>query len=226
MSRDTLRYVIALGLLVFALALVGVLIWLPGRHAMPVTGAGFVFASDIDNWRQTDLSRLLHSPYDFSVGPQLQDIPMQLGPWQGHLMAQDNLEVFILLEPEEYLYRLYRRDDGVILWLSMIGSRKSKSFHPPQICYSADGWRTQVGTASFPLERGEVNALRVDAEKGEQRHLVVYFFLWPDVSRDPTKGTVLFKITAPIYGTDVSDEEVLRSIADFLSEFFTEGARG
>ena len=57
-------------------------------------------------------------------------------------------------------------DQGQTLWLSLIGSRQSKSFHPPQIFYSADGWRTQVSSVNLELAEGQIHALRLDGTPG------------------------------------------------------------
>ena len=179
---------------------------------------GFQFVADIDNWRRTDRERALSTEYDFSLGPNLDELPLEVGEWKGQDVAQTNLEVFILLEPEHYVFRRYARSNGRSIWLSLIGSRKAKSFHPPQICYASDGWQTDVSSEPVPVGDGELYALQVIAHKGGQTHVVLYFFLWPDYSRDPAAGTVLFKVTAPLEG---SVEETLALEKQFVQEFFT-----
>jgi hypothetical protein len=180
---------------------------------------GLQFVADIDNWRRTDRERALSTEYDFQLGPNLAQLPLEMGEWQGVDVPQTNLEVFILLEPEYYIFRRYRRPDGRSLWLSLIGSRKSKSFHPPQICYVSDGWQTDVSSDPVPLGDGELYALKVIANKNRITHAVLYFFLWSDHSRDPTAGTVLFKVAAPVQG---SLEETVAMEKTFIQQFFTE----
>jgi hypothetical protein len=124
-------------------------------------------------------------------------------------VPQSNLEVFILLEPEQYVQRLYERADGRSIWLSLIGSRKSKSFHSPQICYDTDGWQIDAGSEAIPLEQGRVFASRLFATKtyedgGTARHAVMYFYLWPSYARSAQDGTVLVKLTAPVTDGDVN----------------------
>jgi len=159
---------------------------------------GFIFVTDIDRWRKTAREREVTARYDLSLGPQLHDFPLQLGDWTGEDVPQTNVEVQILLEPEEYVYRRYRNAEGDILWLSIIGSRQTKSFHPPQICYDAAGWRTDIASEVVPLDAGELYAMQVLAQKEDWTHLVLYFFLYPDHLRDPGQGMVLFKVTAPV----------------------------
>ena len=223
MSRDSIRYIAAIGLLALALIAAGLFVWLPAAHQGQATGAELTFVTDIDNWRQTDQQRQIESLYDFTLGPNLAQLPLQLGNWEGTDIPQTNLEVFILLEPEEYIYRRYRDEDGHVLWLSLIGSRKSKSFHPPQICYSADGWRTQVSSTALELSEGEIYALQLDADKENQQHLVLYFYLWSDAGRDPADGTVLFKMTVPMTGQTTSLEEAFVLAQDFVGQVFVSG---
>lgn len=185
----------------------------------PAAGSSYGFVADIDRWRRTDRERLVSARYDFSLQGDLASLPLQIGAWQGADIPQTNIEVQILLEPEQYVYRRYTRPDGRYVWLSLIGSRQTKSFHSPQICYTADGWQTEV--KSEPVElggKGEVYALRVNARKEQWEHVVLYFFLYPNSLREANDGAVLFKVTAPLDG---SVEDTLALQKAFISEFFS-----
>lgn len=167
---------------------------------------GFEFVTDVDNWQRTERERAVTSPYNFNLTAQLNTIPLQLGDWTGIDVPQTNIEVFILLEPEQYVQRMYTLPDGRFVYLSLIGSRKSKSFHSPQICYDTDGWQTEASSAPVPLAQGEVHALQLIARKAFQggadyEHVIQYFYLWPSYERNPQDGMVLVKLTAPIYET-------------------------
>ena len=211
------RPLIILALLVLTLlavvAIYGRDVWMSRSQA----DSGYTFVTDIDRWRRTNRERAVQARYDFSLGPQLEDLPLQVGEWQGANVPQTNIEVLILLEPEQYVYRRYRRPDGKYLWLSVIGSRQAKSFHSPQICYDSDGWKTEVASEPIELEEGEIYALRLQAEKDRWEQVVLYFYLYPDYVRDASSGTVLFKVTAPLTG---SLEETLEMQKSFIREFF------
>ena len=180
----------------------------------------YTFVTDIDRWRRTQRERAVQAYYDFSLGPQLDELPLEIGDWQGADVPQTNIEVQILLEPEEYVYRRYRRPDGKYIWLSVIGSRQAKSFHSPQICYDADGWKTAVASVPVELAEGEIYALMLEAQKDRWEQVVLYFYLYPDYLRDANDGTVLFKVTAPLEG---SLEETLALQKDFIRLFFHSG---
>ena len=47
-------------------------------------------------------------PSTSTLTADLKQIPLQLGDWQGEDVPQTNIEVFILLEPEQYVQRMYR----------------------------------------------------------------------------------------------------------------------
>jgi len=181
----------------------------PGEH---------VYIADIDNWRQTARQRRVVTPYNFDLGNTLYQLPLQIGTWQGIEVPQTSVEVLITLQPEQYVRRRYRLPDGRYLWLSIIGSHKSKSFHPSEICYSSAGWQTDLTLHATALPGGKLYALQVIARKKEAEHVVLYFYLWPDGQRDPAAGTVLFKLTAP-FMPDAAHTLALED--DFIRLFFS-----
>ena len=191
---------------------------LPFGSAIRSATPGYEFVADIDNWQRTERERAVTTPFNFNLSGKLSDVPLQLGEWQGEDVPQTNLEVFILLEPEQYVQRMYRLPDGRYVWLSLIGSRKSKSFHSPQICYDTDGWQTEASSVAVPLDQGEVYALQLAAKKdlgggNNAEHIVLYFYLWPGYARDPQDGMVVAKVTAPLYN---SVEETVKLEMDFF----------
>ena len=221
MSRDQRRLILVIALLVVA---VGVTLLISQRNRLGAGSAGgYEFVADVDNWQRTDRERAVTSPYNFNLGSDLNQLPMQIGDWTGTDEPQTNLEVFILLEPEQYIQRIYRLPDGRFVWLSLIGSRKSKSFHSPQICYDTDGWKTEASSVPVALAQGEIYALQLMAEKSfgandTAEHLVTYFYLWPSYARNAQDGMVLLKVTSPLHGTQ-QDTVTLQN--DFLRLLFT-----
>ncbi len=140
-------------------------------------------------------------------------------------MPETNKEVMILLDPEQYVQRLYKNSAGHYIWLSMIGGRSSQPFHAPDICYAADGW--QFNSDSYPIELDDgqqLYGLWLEAQKqmpGDEHfteHIVFYFYLFPDAKRDLADGIVLFKLTSSRYN---SAEETLAMQADFVRHLFT-----
>ncbi|MCD6290337.1 MAG: exosortase-associated EpsI family protein [Anaerolineae bacterium] len=223
MSRDTRRYLVTLTLLAIAAAAVLFIGLNEGIAGRELSNRGYTYIVDVDHWQRTRRERAVQSPYDFSLDTDLNSLPLRLGDWQGRDVPLTNLEALILLEPEQYVQRIYSLPDGRYLWLTLIGSHKSKSFHSPQICYTADGWSTDASSEPIPLKKGEIYALRLVARKrikegGQEQHVVLYFYLWPNTTRDNSQGLILFKVTSSLYG---SLDETLRMEKDFIREFFT-----
>ena len=140
-------------------------------------------------------------------------------------MPETNREVLILLEPEQYVRRLYINDEERYLWLSVIGGRNSQPFHAPDICYDADGWQYNLNSHAIELDGGdEIYGLWLEAQKSmseddvKREHIVFYFYLFPKDDRELSDGIVLFKLTSTKYGTA---EETLAVHADFVRELFT-----
>ncbi|NPA73045.1 MAG: exosortase-associated EpsI family protein [Gammaproteobacteria bacterium] len=216
MQSNTGRYLITIVILIAALA---VLVGIFGRDMLQSRllphDQGYTYITDIDRWRKTRRERIVQSYYDFSLGPQLHQIPYNVGTWTGRDVPQDNIEVQILLEPEQYIRRLYQNGKGDNVWLSIIGSRDLKSFHPPQICYDADGWHTEIKSEEIPLEEGSIYAMHVEARKDNLSQTILYFFLYPDYLRDPARGIVLFKVTA-----SSSHNGALEMEKEFIRQFF------
>lgn len=221
MSRPAVRALSLAGVLLAAALLS---LWFQGRERNAPEVSGYSLVADLDTWQATPREREVVAAFDLRLGADWAQIPLHFGEWAGQDVPQDNLEVYLLLQPEQYLFRRYRRADGTLLWLSLLGSREARSFHPPQICYMADGWRTQMQSERVPLDRGELWAMHLLAQKGEVWHSVLYFYLWPTRERAPGEGTVLFKVTAPLSsGSPETVEEVLAVQRAFLRAFFRAG---
>lgn len=194
-----------------------------GQDALP---SEYAYVADLDYWTRTDRERTVEASAHFDLDHDLRTVPLTLGDWQGEEVEEKNKEVMILLEPEQYVLRLYQNSSGHYLWLSMIGGRSSRPFHPPDICYDADGW--QYNLASFPVPLaggGELYTLWLEANKvlpGEQtptEHIVSYFYVFPNAQRDLANGIVLIKLTSSRYDTA---DATLALHADFLRQLFAQ----
>lgn len=183
-----------------------------------------VYITDLDFWQRTPRERAVVANAHFDLNHDLSDVPLTIGRWQGVDVPETNQEVMILLEPEQYIQRLYNDDTGRYIWLSMVGGRSSQPFHAPDICYDADGWQYDLGSHATPLENGgELYGLWLHGKKQlphyEQpaEHVVYYFYLFPDAKRHQSDGIVLFKLTSGRYG---SLEETLAVHEEFVRSLF------
>lgn len=182
------------------------------------------YITDLDFWQRTPRERAVAATTNFDLQHDLNDVPMDIGQWHGIDDPETNREVMILLEPEQYVQRLYRDDAGHQLWLTMVGGRSSQPFHAPDICYDADGWQYDLGSHATRLDGGgEIYGLWLHGKKQypddpvPAEHIVYYFYLFPDARRNQADGIVLFKLTSAPYG---SLAETLKVHEDFIRTFF------
>ena len=182
------------------------------------------YVADLDFWQRTPRESTITSPLRFDLDADLNQVPLEIADWTGEDMPETNEEVMILLEPEQYVRRLYQNDVGQYVWLTMIGGRSSQPFHAPDICYDADGWQYDLGSHAVTLEDGSqlyglwLNADKmIDGQDAPVNHVVYYFYLFPDETRSLSDGIVLFKLTSAEYG---SLEETLEMQGDFVRSLF------
>lgn len=208
------------------LAVAVMVVYAPGLRGLAGSGraeSGYTYVADLDFWQRTPRQQTVTARMPLDMAQDLAaQIPLTLDNWTGQDVAQTNIEVFILLEPEQYVQRLYRDDQGRYVWLSLIGGRTSQPFHPPDLCYDADGWRTSMNSQAVALpDGGEVYGLWMDATKSlpdglDDEHMIFYFYLFPNAERNPADGIVLLKLTSPRYGTDAETLAVQQDLLGHL----------
>ena len=120
------------------------------------------YLADLDFWQRTNRETTVTATARFDLDSDLFDIPLAVGDWQGEEVPQTNEEVMILLDPEQYVQRLYHNSRGEYLWLSLIGGRSSQPFHAPDICYDADGWQYNLSSSAVALDGGGDTSRPVD----------------------------------------------------------------
>ncbi len=241
MQNPTFRTVVVVVLLLTGLLVVYGPAWFGPASGPAETGLTYV--ADLDFWQRTGREQLVQTTVPLDLSHDLHAVPLQVGDWQGEEVPERNAEVFMLLEPEQFVRRRYRDGAGHHLWLTLIGGRQSRSFHPVDLCYDADGWQATLSSRAIPLhgdagatgatgdagvtrgEGGELYGLWLEARKqfdGDSvatEHLVFYFYLFPNRTRDQTDGIVLFKLATPRYG---SITETVAIQSDFLSHLFSQ----
>ncbi len=225
MQHAAPRHLLAVAVLAGAV----LLLYLPPRwsQAAPPLNTPHRYLADVDFWQRTGREQWVGAVYPFDLGHTLAGLPLELGPWRGEDVLETNREVFILLEPEQYVQRRYTNPQGQFVWLTLIGGRRLRSFHPPDLCYDADGWQTGLTSRTVTLDNGSSLAgLWLSAQKSRgdepspEEHRAFYFYLFPTAQRRLEDGMVMFRLTSPPYG---SDDDTLAVQADFLRHLFTTG---
>lgn len=225
MQNPTFRPIIVILLLLIGSFAVYAPRWLNASLYQLASQANrFLYVTDIDYWQRTEREQLVYATFAFDLAHNLNKLPLTLGTWQGEDKPQTNEDVLIMLDPSQYVRRLYQNDSGHYIWLSLIGGHGSRTFHPPEMCYDAHEWHTVLTSQSLTLdEGGQLYGWWLEAQKksaeGEpmSEQVNFYFYLFPDHARDAADGIVIFKLTSPRYGTV---EETLALYGDFIDQLF------
>ena len=140
--------------------------------------------ADIDYWQRSQRERAVNAVAAFDLGHRLDQVPLSIGDWQGQDVPESNQGVFAVLEPEQYVERLYRNAEGQSLWLTMIGGRSARTFHPPEQCYESYGWQTSLSSHAVTLDGGgQLYGLWIEAHKRSDGvnddQYSLYFYLFP-----------------------------------------------
>ncbi len=235
MTGSLLRYLAVVGLLALAGGVAVAVMTRPAPLSAERPGPAptapalldLVFIQDVDGWLRTPYEAAVTTVYDLRVGPGIESLPMTLGPWVGFEEAADREFVMNYLKPDYWVYRRYERSERSergrdVVWLSLIGSRDARSFHPSEVCYQAQGWA--VGGRKLepvPIGRGRIQAQRVVAAKDGVVHGVLYWYLWMNPQREVAEGCVMVKLTTIIAEGEDWDEAFQRS-KDFAAVLFSD----
>lgn len=116
-------------------------------------------------------------------------LPERIGPWTAlreESLSDDAIE---LVEPDDYVMRLYEAPGRAPIWLyaALYGGRSGygKGAHDPEVCYPAQGWEI-VGSREVDVPLGEAGSLRareLALQQAGQESAVLYWFQpagrWP-----------------------------------------------
>ena len=169
-----------------------------------------VYVIDVQGWYQiTRHERAVVSPYKFTISDELaENIPRSLGVWQ-----TQGPDLFIDPEtrkwfdnPEAALMRHYQDGQGNSVILVT--------------CVPGQGWKTtEEGLEPVAIGDSEITVRRLVAEEGDQKQIVLWWYLWDNLERYPEDG--LFSVRVHVYVTD-SESKSLEAGKAFIRQLFPE----
>jgi hypothetical protein len=187
-----------------------------------------VYVIDVQGWYQiTRHERAVVSPYQFIIGDELaEDIPRSMGVWQAQgpdLVIEPEIRKWFD-NPEAALMRQYQDGQGNSIILVIFGSKNEKSYHlfehTPITCVPGQGWKTtEEGLEPVAIGDSEITVRRLVAEEGDQKQIVLWWYLWDNLERYPEDG--LFSVRVHVYVND-SESESLEVGKSFVRQLFPE----
>lgn len=160
-------------------------------------------------------------------------VPMRLAQWKGQDLGPLDRTSQEMLHPDAFMGRVYIREDGYPVDLTVVVGRAKETFHSPGFCLLGGGWninrKSRLGLA-LGGQRVEANEFRL--QRADKRRVVLYWYVshgevtpsWVvfqyrllrnRLLGRPSAGA-LVRITAPVAASDQAASEVAQELAAVL----------
>lgn len=128
----------------------------------------------------TALFLYTHETTAVPVNQPLAEIPTSIGNWRMVEEAYFNPEMLAVLQPTDYLYRVYKDPAGnrVTLYLGYhAGGPDSGPIHSPKHCLPASGWlEISESQQTIPLDQGQLPVVQAIYQNDDQKEMFFYYF--------------------------------------------------
>lgn len=121
-----------------------------------------------------------HETVAVPVNSPLADIPATFGDWTLAQETYFNAQMLAVLQPTDYLYRVYRDSAGNLVTLYLgyhAGGPDSGAIHSPKNCLPGSGWfELSEKKRSIPIEDGELPLVQAVYQNDDQKEMFLYYF--------------------------------------------------
>jgi hypothetical protein len=169
----------------------------------------YKFTSDTSHYFSTSHEGKFVSNTNYLHKPNLELLPWHLGDWDGGDLQSN--------DPNILYHRYYENiNTGAAIYMMAVHGTNESQFHTPEVCYIGDGWKVEERRFKSINLRDEVFQARYSiATKDDLRHLVLYWYLWPDSRRNISDGLVMLRLSIVIDG---SLEDAEKNALEFIRE--------
>jgi len=169
----------------------------------------YKFTSDTSYYFSTSHEGKFVSNTNYLYKPNLENLPYKLGDWEGGYFDTDDKNILYHRRYEN------KKLDSALFLLAVHGTNESQ-FHTPEVCYIGDGWKIEERRFKSINLRDEAFQVRYSVvTKEDMKHLVLYWYLWPDSRRNITDGLVMLRLSVVIR-TSLEDAE--NAALDFIRQ--------
>lgn len=110
------------------------------------------------------------------LSPFFQTFPMQIGTWEGEVIAPDERDLEIL-ETRNVLSRNYKNSQGDSLHLFLVSSKKDRRVaHPPEVCYISSNFNVMNSQEDEVNEVPVKTFTAVQERNADDRQEVLYLY--------------------------------------------------
>ena len=172
---------------------------------------------DTEYWGNTQNSLLTKTAYDYNNVDDIKLFPKTLGEWNSFDIKYDD-SVYKMLNASILLSRVYAKDDGNPVWIDFINSNTGESFHKQSICIKGAGWNidnesiAEFKIADPPNPFTKLYANRLDASKGDEKQIVIYWFMFKKFGAKD--AVTMVRLSLP-----VDDNETINTTFDRSKSF-------
>lgn len=154
---------------------------------------------DTEYWRETSHRLLTKTAYEYNE-ESIKTFPKTLGEWKSFDYKYSD-RVYKLLNADVLLTRGYTKSVDDLIWVDIINSKVGESFHKQKICVEGAGWTidnesvVEFKIADPPNPFTKLYANRLDASKGNQKQIVIYWFMFKKFGAED--AVTMVRISAP-----------------------------
>ncbi len=168
----------------------------------------YKFTSDTSHYYSTSHEGKFVASSDLLNAGNLENIPLRFSGWEGEKLVSDDPNILYLR-----YYESAAQDAG-LFFVAVHGTNESQ-FHTPEVCYIGEGWKVEerdFATLELRDERFEVRYAL--ASRDDMEHLILYWYLWPDSTRNITDGMTMLRVSVMIEDTIEAAE---KAAIDFIT---------
>lgn len=155
---------------------------------------------DTEYWRETSHRLLTKTAYEYNNKEDIKLFPKTIGEWKSFDFKYKDT-VYDKLNADVLLTRGYTKSADDLIWVDFINSKTGESFHKQKICVEGAGWTIDNETiaefkiADPPNPFTKLYANRLDVSKGNQKQIVIYWFMFKKFGAKDAVAMV--RISAP-----------------------------
>ncbi len=179
----------------------------PSEPPVPSANRIYKFTSDTSHYFSTSHEGKFVASSNLVSEANLNGIPFAFSGWQGEAIASDDPNILYLR-----YYENAAKDAG-LYFVAVHGTNESQ-FHTPEVCYIGEGWKIEERDfATFSLRGERFETRYALARKDDLEHLILYWYVWPDSTRNITDGMTMLRVSVLVEDTL---EQAEQAALDFI----------
>jgi hypothetical protein len=173
--------------------------------------------TDTDYSYETGNRLLLKTAYEYTNIEGIQSFPKTIGQWESYDFKYPD-DVYKTLNAKILMSRAYTKSNGDLVWMDIINSKVGESFHKQKISVEGAGWTVdkesiaEFTIAAAPNPYTKLYANRLDISKGNERQILVYWFLFKKFGSND--AVTMIRLTAPVAYNETATFDSIKSFVE------------